>query len=329
MTPRPWHHTSRGFRNPPGSPSEAHPPSVTWKFIWWMLRQAGQKPVVPDGHILTPAEIRAGLDAMPDDSLTWLGHAAFLLRTNGRTILFDPFLGDWASPLPGLGPRRFMPPAVPPEALPPIDLLLISHNHYDHLCLDTLRRLPGRERTSVVVPLGLAPMLKARGFTDVREADWGHRVDVGGIGVTALPAIHWSKRGLFDRNRTLWCSFAVDVPKRKLWFSGDTAYGPVFRDIGRDHGPFDLAMIPIGAYQPREMMGAHHADPEEAVQIGRDIGAARLVAMHWGTIRLTTEDPFEPPQRYRAAAERAGYAEEDAWLMKIGETRALDPWPRN
>jgi L-ascorbate metabolism protein UlaG (beta-lactamase superfamily) len=188
--------------------------------------------------------------------------------------------------------------------VPPVDLLLISHNHYDHLDLPTHHAKPGKGRTTAVVPLGLRGYVDGRGFARVHEVDWHDRVEVGGLTVTALPAIHFSKRTLFDRNATLWTGYAIAGGGRRVWFAGDTAYGPVFPQLGRRYAPFDLALVPIGAYEPRELMRASHATPEEAVRLGRDLGARRLVGMHWGTIQLTDEPPFEPPERFTRIRER-------------------------
>jgi L-ascorbate metabolism protein UlaG (beta-lactamase superfamily) len=248
------------------------------------------------------------------------------MRLGGRTVLTDPFLTDYASPLAGVGPRRYVPPGLAIGDLPLIDLIVVSHNHYEHLDLRTIAALPERERTTVVVPLGLGRYFATRGFRDVRELGWYGATRVGPLAVKALPAIHFSKRGLFDRNRTLWASFAIEAEDgSRLYFGGDTAYGPVFAEIGEREGPFDLAMLGIGAYEPRAVMSASHATPEEAVRIARDLGARRIVGMHWGTIVLTPEPPFEAPARFRAAAEALGYAADEVWLLRIGESRSLPP----
>ncbi len=331
MTEKPWHHTARGFRNPPGSVHLKPDAGTYWRFIGRMLRQSRQRQIVPPDHALSPAEALAGWQAaQPGPALMWLGHAAFLLRLDGRNILLDPFLGEEAGPVRGLSPRRFVPPGLAPEQLPPIDLVLISHNHYDHLCTDTLARLAGRERMTLVVPLRLGAFFRKHGFGRVVELDWHEQHRQDELRITALPAIHWSKRTAFDANRTLWAGFALAGAGLNLCFTGDTAYHPaVFREIGRRHGPFDHALVPIGAYEPRAIMAGHHANPEEGVALGRDMAARRLVAMHWGSVMLTDEPPFEPPGRFRAAAAAAGYAPEDAWVMRVGETRALKPWPQN
>ena len=320
---RPWHHTGAGFRNPQGSPPRGGD-FGDWSSFF--LRRFGRRepPALPAGHVLPHDEVAAGLERHRGaDSLTWLGHASFLIRLDGRTILTDPFLSEHASPLPPFGPERFAPPGLTPGQLPPIDVLLLSHNHYDHLDLPTIETLPAKERTQVLVPLRLGHYFTSRGFTSVHELDWHDQVTVAGVAVTALPAIHFSKRTLFDRNETLWGGYAVESSRRRLLFAGDTGYGPIFPELGRNGRPFDTALLPIGAYEPRLLMRAVHVDPEEAVQVARDLRARRLVAMHWGTIDLTDEPPFEPPERFRTAARAAGYGDDQTWVMQIGETRAL------
>jgi L-ascorbate metabolism protein UlaG (beta-lactamase superfamily) len=264
------------------------------------------------------------------DSITWLGHASFLVRLAGKTIITDPYLTDYASPFVGNGPKRFVPAAVAIEKLPPIDALVLSHNHYDHLDTRSIDILAGKEHMTVIVPLGLGRYFSARGYADVREVDWHDRVDIGGVTVTALPAIHFSRRTLFDRNKTLWMGALIESNKNRVFFSGDTAYGPVFKEVGDRYGPIDYGIIGIGAYLPRKIMQASHTTPEEAVMLARDIEAKTLIGMHWGTVVLTDEPAFEPPVRFEAAARTAGYAPEQTWIMKIGETRPLGgAWPSN
>jgi N-acyl-phosphatidylethanolamine-hydrolysing phospholipase D len=318
----PLHHTADGFRNPPGSPVRGGDFGDWMGFFWRNMNRADDV-ALPRGHVVPEVEALRQLAGASRDGVTWLGHACFLIRQDGWTILTDPFLAEHASPLPPLGPRRFAPPGVRPSKLPPVDLLLISHNHYDHLDLATLRALPDRRRIQVVSPLRLGSYFRDLGYERVLELDWQGRYEIPGLRIAAVPAIHFSKRSLFDRNRTLWCGFLIESRGRRIYFAGDTAYGPMFAELGRELAPLDLALVPVGAYEPRQLMRASHATPEEAVRIGRDLGARRLVAMHWGTIQLTDEPPFEPPERFRAAARAAGYGDDDAWVMAIGETRPL------
>jgi N-acyl-phosphatidylethanolamine-hydrolysing phospholipase D len=320
---RPHHHTHQGFRNPPGTPARLRRRNRVLKFLW-RQRVHALHPKVPKAHALSLDEALAGFAAQAGgDSITWLGHAAFVIRIGGKTVLIDPFLSDYASPIPGVGPRRFVPPGIPVEHLPPIDVLLVSHNHYDHLDAKTIEALPNKRGMRVVVPLGLGRFFRQRGFRHVTELDWHQDIGIDRLKVTCVPAIHRSARGLIDRNRTLWGGFVLESSDSRIYFGGDTGYGPIFRETGRRYGPFDLALIGIGCYAPRAAMHMNHADPEEAVQIARDLGAERVMGMHWGTIIMTEEPPFEPPARFRAAAKAAGYGENEAWLMQIGETSTL------
>ncbi|MDL2718683.1 MAG: MBL fold metallo-hydrolase [Acidobacteriota bacterium] len=310
------------FRNPPGSPPQIAGPA---DFAPFFLRRAlDRPPAVPAGHVIPLAEAKAMLAAAGPESLSWLGHACFLIRTGGFSILTDPFLSDYASPVAGLGPRRYVPPGISLEGLPKIDAIVISHNHYDHLDDRSVREisLKGRGKVAAVVPSGLGSFFSSRGYSDVRELGWGDRTLLRNLKFSCLPCIHFSGRTPFDSNRSLWASWSIVSPSLSLFFAGDTGYGPVFAETGRQYGPFDLALVPIGAYEPSSIMRPVHCDPEEAVALGRDVRASTLVAMHWGTIVLTDEPPFEPPGRFRAAANRAGYPDDRAWVLKIGETRA-------
>lgn len=319
---KPAHHQEDGtFGNPPGSPERDFTLGTMASFLWG--RFTDDQVHTPGPDVMMPgADARWTLAAAGNPSITWLGHASFLIRLHGQTVLTDPFLGVNAGPA-GFGPKRLAPPPIGVADLPPVDLLLVSHNHYDHLDLATVEKLDGKDRMTVVVPLGLKPFFVDLGYKNVVELDWWQRHRLGALEVQALPAVHFSGRGFLDRNRTLWASFAIRSKDLNLWFSGDTAAGAVFDVIGRRAGPFDLAMVGIGAYEPRVIMKSSHATPEEAIDIARAVGAARAVAMHWGTIKLTPEDPFEASQRFKAAAKASGYGEDNAWVMKIGETRQL------
>ncbi len=319
----PYHHLpGGGFRNPPGSP----PRLATFADMsaFFFRRMAAPDPVAPAGHALPREDALAGLAAAAGrDSITWLGHSTFLIRLGGKTILTDPYLGRVAGPL-GLGPERYVAPGIPLEDLPPVDIVVVSHNHYDHLDASTVTDLPGKERIEVVVPLELGDFFRDRGYSRVHEKDWYESIRFGPLEVEMLPAVHFSSRTPFDRNRTLWAGYALRAGERRLFHSGDTGYGPVFREIGRRAGPFDVAMVAIGAYAPRRIMRSAHVTPEEAVRLVDDIGAATAIGMHWGTVVLTDEPAFEPPERFRAAARAAGWPDSRALTFRIGETRTLD-----
>ena len=238
-----------------------------------------------------------------------------------------------ASPVSFAGPRRFVRPAFALDTLPSIDVVLISHNHYDHLDRPTVRALARRMREAEwVVPLGLSPLLRGWGAERVREVDWWETVEIrtdrGAASVSSTPAQHFSARGLWDRGRTLWCSWVVSAGGSRAFFAGDTAYHPEFAAIGERYGPFDLSMLPVGAYEPRWFMKTVHMNPPEALRAyaeltGRRAGELAMLPIHWGTFRLTDEAMHEPPQWTAQLWSEAGYDRDQLWLLEHGETRRL------
>lgn len=255
-------------------------------------------------------------------TITWVGHSTFVVQIGGVTFLTDPIWSNTPSPVPAFGPRRFVPPGIAIEDLPTIDFVTISHNHYDHLDLPTLRTLAARDPSTVFfVPEGNARLLRSAGISNVTELNWGQRVEQGAVTVHCLPTQHWSKRSLTDTNASLWASWAVIGADHRFYHAGDTGYFPGFKEIGKRLGPFDLAAIPIGAYRPRAMMKSSHVNPEEAVAAALDLRAEAAVAMHFGTFDLSDEALNEPPKRFLQAAKDQGLGEENAWVLKIGETR--------
>lgn len=256
-------------------------------------------------------------------SFTWIGHASFLIQIGGLNILTDPVLSRRASPVQWAGPERLAPLGLEFHELPKIDLVLVSHNHYDHLDEATVRRLAQRDDPAFVVPLALAEWFHRRGMRHVTEMDWWQTTLVRGLRVHAVPMQHFSGRGMKDRNRTLWCGYVIEAVATRLLFVGDSGYGPDFIAIGKRFAPIDVAMIPIGAYDPRDFMRPVHVDPIEAVRIHQDVGARLSLAMHWGTFRLTLEPLEEPPRRLRAALAAAGIAEDAFRVMQHGETLNL------
>jgi N-acyl-phosphatidylethanolamine-hydrolysing phospholipase D len=250
-------------------------------------------------------------------SITWIGHATFVLRLGGKLITIDPV---WSRRLSGLVPR-LSEPGVALEALPPLDVVLVTHNHYDHLDTPSLRRIG--PRALCIVPLGNGYLEKGAGLTNVVELDWwqGHRV--GDVEVTLVPARHWSMRQPWNRNDMLWGGFVIRGPEGTAYHSGDTGFFEDFQEIGQRCGPVDWAMLPIGAYEPRWFMEPQHMNPQDAVRAFELLKARVFVAMHWGTFRLTDEHPGEPPRVTRNLWKEKGLPEERLWLMDIGETRPL------
>lgn len=258
-------------------------------------------------------------------TLTWVGHSTFLIQIGGLNVLTDPIWSLHASPVPGIGPRRLVEAAVRFRDLPPIDIVLQSHDHYDHLDDRTVCRLeatnPGARW---IVPRGLLPFLKHRGVLEVTELEWWQETTVDTVTLGCTPAQHFSGRTPWRRNRTLWCGWSIAALDRRVLFAGDTGFHPDFAAIATRFGPFDIALLPIGAYDPRWFMRPVHMDPEEAVQAARELGVPRFVPMHWGTFLLTDEPLDEPPARARAAWRAAGLPDEGFWQLAFGETRTLE-----
>jgi len=252
-------------------------------------------------------------------TITWIGHATFLVRMDGVTFLTDPMFSDRAGPVSFAGPRRLTPPGVPLDALPAVDFVLLSHDHYDHADFASAKRLAARG-VRFVVPRGLGDWIKRAGG-DVTELDWWQDFELGSVRVTCVPAQHFSGRSVRDRDRRLWAGWVVTGPTRRFYHAGDTGYSPEFAKVGERLGPIDLVAVPIGAYRPAKMMQLVHTTPEEALRIGCDVRARRIVAMHFGTFDLADEPLDEPPQRFRREAERRGLGHDRAWILKIGETR--------
>lgn len=315
----PSHHTAnRSFRNPPGSPVREGSAGEMLRFIMNQLLSSFKTPI-PSDHVLGVDEFRRQLADARNPSVTWLGHSAFIIRLGGKVILTDPFLGETAGPA-GFGPKRFVAAPITGAELPKADVLLVSHNHYDHLDAPTIEAYPHKTDTQVIVPLGLGTFFTSRGYSKVIEQDWWEEWQSGSLKISTLPAIHNSGRGLRDKNKTLWASFGIYCEEGSIWFSGDTASGPIFDGLGKKAGPFDLALVAIGAYEPRKLMKGAHVTPEEAVELVARVGARKAIGMHWGTIALTPENPFDAPTKFRQAAERQGLGAEKAVVMKIGES---------
>ena len=257
-------------------------------------------------------------------TITWIGHATLLVQMDGVNFLTDPIWSNTPSPIPFIGPSRWVEPGVELADLPAIDFVVISHNHYDHLDLPTLRELAQlNTETEFFVPMGNADLLQKNGISRVREMNWGDSINVKGTMVHCLPTQHWSKRSLNDTRKSLWSSWAITGPQKRFYFAGDTGYFDGFKDIGDKFGPFDLAAVPVGAYEPRAMMKATHMNPEEAVQSALDVRATTAVAMHYGTFDLSDEPLSEPPLRFKAAAEKTSLGTKGSWVLAIGETRSF------
>jgi N-acyl-phosphatidylethanolamine-hydrolysing phospholipase D len=289
----------------------------------------GPSPIVPAPALASPAHARPRAEH-DDLRITAIGHSSFLLQLGTLNVLTDPVWGERASPLTFLGPKRRHPPGLTLDALPPIDIVLQSHDHYDHFDVTTVRALAQRHPDATwCAPLGVGARLRALGVRAIVERDWWERVDLGDATLSCLPAAHFSGRTPFDRDRTLWCGWAVAAHGRRVYFVGDTGAHPEFARIGAHLGPCDVILLPVGAYEPRWFMKPVHLDPHEAVAAFRDVTSAHpahpsvMVAMHWGTFVLTDEPVDEPPRRTRDAWATEGLPPDRLWILQPGETRAL------
>ncbi|SNS68351.1 L-ascorbate metabolism protein UlaG, beta-lactamase superfamily [Noviherbaspirillum humi] len=318
------HHTETGFRNnymqgPIGGSF------LTWQ--WERLTEGLPKPPANGYRFPLDKPDIAWLKAnRSETTLTWIGHASTLLQLNGVNVLTDPIFSERASPFSFLGPQRKVPPGLQLEELPRIDVVVISHNHYDHLDLDSVRALNAQAGGPplFLVPLGLKPWLAEQGITHARELDWWDKTNAGGIDVTMAPVQHWSARGLTDRFKTLWGGWIFNTAAGaakpfSVFFAGDTGYSRDFADIGKKFKGFDLALLPVGAYEPRWFMHNQHVNPEEAVKIHRDIQARQSIGIHWGTFELTDEPLDEPPKVLAQEVLKAKLPPEQFRVLRHGE----------
>jgi len=316
----PAHHFDGGFLNPSTGRHQDPPMSVAVPFFIRRIVSSlsGGAVAVPHRVANDGSFLRTNaMHSVP--TVTWVGHSTLLVQMGHVTFLTDPTWSDTASPV-AVGPRRYVQPGIAFDDLPKIDFAVVSHNHYDHMDIDTLAKL-SEQGVPIFVPLDNAYILQRNGIDSVVELDWWESEEVAGVRVHCVPAHHWSRRGLNDTNRSLWSGWAVVAADRSFYFAGDTGSFGGFREIGERLGPFDLAAVPIGAYEPREMMAPSHLNPEEAMGAVLDLRAARSVAIHFGTFDLTDEPVDEPPKRYRAASLAADRSPEDDWILDIGETR--------
>ncbi|MFD2184788.1 MBL fold metallo-hydrolase [Rhodoplanes azumiensis] len=305
------------FRDPHGAAPKNFTDIVRW---WGSRRDKAEWPDwAPSPHVDTPPARVAG----PRLRIAYVGHASFLLQTGGHNILIDPVWSERASPFDFAGPKRVNAPGIPFENLPTIDTVLVSHGHYDHLDADTLSRLVAEHRPRIVTPLGNDTVMADHDPAIVAEAyDWHDRVELSAeVAVTLVPLRHWSARGLLDRNKTLWAGFVVDTPAGRLYHVSDSGYGDGFRfREARDrYGPFRLAILPIGAYEPRWFMRDQHMNPAEAVQAFADCGAELALAHHHGTFQLTDEAIDAPVKDLRAACAAAKIPDERFRVLAPGE----------
>lgn len=319
------HHTTSGFVNP-----QIKQLSGFWGFVKWRWDRLFKHIPGPDEYQFPV--VNTDVDFLQKNrninSATWIGHATLLMQLSGVNILTDPQFSQRASPVQWAGPKRAVRPGVALKDLPDIEYVVISHDHYDSLDVGSIEALFKRKagsRTTFIVPLGLKPFFQELGITRVIELDWWESYTQENITFTAVPTQHWSKRSLFSKNKTLWAGWVVKTPGFNFYFCGDSGYyAPMFKEIGEKLGPFDLAAIPVGAYEPRWFMKTMHIDPQEAVQVHQDTKSKKSIGIHWGTFILTDEPLDEPPQKLSEALNKSDISSEKFMLLKHGETLRLD-----
>jgi L-ascorbate metabolism protein UlaG (beta-lactamase superfamily) len=253
-------------------------------------------------------------------ALTFINHITFLLQFRGLNVLTDPVYAQRVSPFRNTGPKRVRAPGIAFDALPPIDIVLITHNHYDHLDIETLLRLDQMHSPRFVTSLGNRAFLEEFGMDNVNELDWWQDVEVAGAKITLTPAQHWSSRRPRNRNRTLWGGFIIQASERQVYFAGDTGYGKHFSEVHERFGQVDLGLLPIGAYEPRWFMQNQHMNPDDAVRAHIDLDAKTSVGTHFGCFQLTDEGIDDPPLDLAAARERHGVSPDVFQVLETGET---------
>jgi L-ascorbate metabolism protein UlaG (beta-lactamase superfamily) len=308
------HFDGRRFFNPNGANGQP-----TWRVPRMLFTPRARWPSK------IPVEARRPPEPGPDGVVvTFVGHATFLIQAPGASLLVDPMYSERASPISFAGPRRVRAPGVRFEDLPPIALVLLSHNHYDHCDLPTLRQLEQRFSPTVVTPVGNGPLLRSAGLRRVEEIDWWESASASPLPVTLTPAQHFSARGPFDRNRALWGGFLIEAGGFRIFHAGDGGYGPHFRRIAASLGPIDIALLPIGAYEPRWFMKDIHMNPAEAVQAHLDLASPQSLAMHFGTFQLTPEGIDEPVRELATALRECGVPAERFVPAEVGGSVWLD-----
>jgi L-ascorbate metabolism protein UlaG (beta-lactamase superfamily) len=308
------HFDGKKFRNPGGTKAKGF--KDLWK--WMRNRTRGVWKERMDLKPGAPPAKRVEGDKLV---VTFVNHSTFLLQTSGLNILTDPVWSDRASPVSFAGPKRMRPPGIRYEDLHDIDLVLLTHNHYDHLDIQTMKRLWKDFQPVVYCPLGVGKYLKRKGIKKVIELDWWGETEYNEqLKIVSTPAQHFSGRGMFDRDRTLWCGFALMTKKGSIYYSGDTGYGNFFKEIAERISPTRLSFLPIGAYKPQWFMSPIHTSPSDALRIHEEIGSPVSIAMHYGTFPLADDSQSEPEEEVRQIMKEKDISKEEFLVLEEGES---------
>ena len=322
-----FHHLPNGtFRNPEGSP--VRDLNVKWSYKIFNKEKKKLDMTVSSDHVVEKDKVLSDLKKFQyEDYIAWIGHATFLIKLGNSTIITDPIFSKNAGPL-FFGPKRFTEAALNLNELPKTEIFLLTHNHYDHQDMFTIKKFPYKD-TQVLLPLKLGKYFTKNGYRNVNEMDWYDEIKINqNLKITFLPAVHWSKRSLTDTNKTLWGSFLIEYKEKKILFNCDTGVGNIYKDLGEKYGPIDLTFINIGAYNffpimPYKDKSVYHTNPEEALKVAQNLKSKKVIGMHWGTFILSLEPIMEPPIRFKQNAEKYGFKKEDAIIYKIGEFKSL------
>ena len=325
MAEKPYHHLADGtFRNPEGSPKRD--PNIKWSYKIFNDERKKIKINIPEDHVVPRGKVLKDLnDNLKNDYIAWIGHATFLIKLGNTTIITDPLFSKNTGPLI-FGPKRYVEPAININEVPKTDIFLLTHNHYDHLDVNAVRNFPHKD-AKVITPLKLSKYFNR--YKDVNELDWYEKIKINDeLQITLLPAVHWSKRSLFDTNKTLWGNFLIEYKDKKILFACDTGVGNIYKKLGDKYGPIDITFINIGAYNffpimPQKDKSVYHTNPEEALGLARDLKSKKVIGMHWGTVILSLEPIMEPPERFKKNAEKFGFKKDDAIVFKIGQVTKL------
>jgi N-acyl-phosphatidylethanolamine-hydrolysing phospholipase D len=325
MAEKPYHHLTDGtFRNPEGSPERN--PNIKWSYKIFNDERKKIKIDFPKSHVVPRDRVLKDLnDNLNNDYIAWIGHATFLIKLGNTTIITDPLFSKNTGPL-FFGPKRYVDPAIKINEVPKTDIFLLTHNHYDHLDVNAVRNFPHKD-AKVITPLKLSKYFNR--YKDVNELDWYEKIKINEeLQITLLPAVHWSKRSLFDTNKTLWGNYLIEYKNKKILFACDTGVGSIYKELGKKYGPIDITFINIGAYNffpimPEKDKSVYHTNPEEALGLAKDLKSKKVIGMHWGTVILSLEPIMEPPVRFKKNAKKFGFNDKDAIIFKIGQVTKL------